>query len=95
MDNAVGVLNIVQTYINAGEAPLEVTLKFPTEKEYALGRLTIQIGDDLIEGKILKKEKAEQRYEDAIAGRNTAVMAKEDEKDPDVVKILVGNLLPG
>ncbi len=49
----------------------------------------------MIEGKILKKEKAELRYEDAIAGGNTAVMAKEDEKDPDVVKILVGNLLPG
>lgn len=37
---------------------MEMTLKFPQEKEYALGKLTIQIGDNIIEGKILKKEKA-------------------------------------
>ena len=48
---------------------------FPVEKDHALGKLNIQIGDDIIEGKILNKEKAEEKYEDAVAGGNTAVMA--------------------
>lgn len=64
---------------------------FPVEKDHALGKLNIQIGDDIIEGKILNKEKAEEKYEDAVAGGNTAVMAQESEDDMITVK--VGNLL--
>jgi len=73
--NVIAVIDIVQTYYNHSENPLEVTLMFPVEKDHALGKLNIQIGDDIIEGKILNKEKAEEKYEDAIAGGNTAVMA--------------------
>ena len=95
VNNAVGVIDIVQTYLNDCDHPVEVTLKFPIEKEYAVGKLTIQIGEDIIEGKILKKEKAQEKYEDAVAGGNTAVMAQEDEDDKDMVKLKLGNLLPG
>ena len=56
--NAVSIIDIVQTFINNNDYPLEVTLKFPIEQEHSVGKLTIQIGDDIIEGKILKKEKA-------------------------------------
>jgi len=70
-------------------------LKFPTEQEYALGRLTIEINDDIIEGKILKKEKAQEKYEDAIASGHTAVMAEEEKDEPDMVNLKVGNLLAG
>ena len=73
--NVIAVIDIVQTYYNHSENPLEVTLMFPVEKDHTLGKLNIQIGDDIIEGKILNKEKAEEKYEDAVAGGNTAVMA--------------------
>lgn len=75
MTNVIAVIDIVQTYYNHSQNPLEVTLLFPVEKDHALGKLNIQIGDDIIEGKILNKEKAEEKYEDAVAGGNTAVMA--------------------
>lgn len=74
---------------------MEVTLKFPTEPDHALGNLTIQIGDNIIEGKVMKKEKAKERYEDAIASGNTAVMAEEKDDETDVVRLKVGNLLSG
>jgi len=74
---------------------MEVSLKFPTETDHTLSNLTIQIGDDIIEGKILKKEKAKEKYDDAIAAGNTAVMAEEKEDEKDVVNLKVGNLLPG
>ncbi|TNV83889.1 hypothetical protein FGO68_gene8442 [Halteria grandinella] len=93
VNNAVAVIDIVQTFINDQPHPLEVTLKFPSEKDYALGKLTIQIGDSIIEGKILKKIKALERFENAIAGGHTAVKAEEESED--IVKISIGNLLPG
>ena len=67
---------------------------FPIEKDHALGKLTIQIGNTIIEGKIMSKVKAEEKYEDAMAGGHTAVMAQESEEQPDMVKVKVGNLLP-
>ena len=92
--NVIAVIDVVQTFFNDSESPLEVTLKFPIEKDHALGKLTIQIGDTIIEGKIMSKVKAEEKYEDAMAGGHTAVMAQEIEEQPDMVKIKVGNLLP-
>ena len=77
--NVFAVFDIVQTYFNDTDAPLEVTLKIPTEKDHALGQLTIQIGDIVIEGKIMNKEKATEKYEGAIAGGHTAVMAEESD----------------
>jgi hypothetical protein len=58
-----------------------------------VGKLTIQIGDNVIEAKVLSKEKAEEKYEDAVAGGHTAFMAKESESDPGIIDLKVGNLL--
>jgi hypothetical protein len=53
------MIGVVQTYQNDKTYPMEVTLKFPTEAEHTLSNLTIQIGENVIEGKIFKKEKAQ------------------------------------
>ena len=42
----------------------------------------------------MNKEKATEKYEDAIAGGHTAVMAEESDSQPETSKIKVGNLLP-
>ena len=60
-----------------------------------MGKMQIKVGDaDIIEGKVLKREQAKQKYEDAIASGHTAVMAKEDKK-ADLIKVMIGNLLVG
>ena len=92
--NVIAVIDVVQTYFNDSESPLEVTLMFPIEKDYALGKLTIQIGDTIIEGKIMSKDKAEEKYENAMSEGHTAVMVQESEEHPELVRIKVGNLLP-
>ena len=35
-----------------------------------------------------------EKYEDAVASGNTAVMAEEKEDEKDVIRLKVGNLLP-
>ena len=81
--NVIAVIDVVQTYFNDSESPLEVTLMFPIEKDHALGKLTIQIGDTIIEGKIMNKVKAKEKYEDAMSGGHTAVMAQESKEQPE------------
>ena len=39
-----------------------------------VSRLVIEMDDRVIEGKIMEKEKAQEKYDDAIAGGNAAVM---------------------
>ena len=90
----IAVIDVVQTFFNDSDNPLEVTLMFPIEKDYALGKLTIQIGDTIIEGKIMSKDKAEEKYENAMSEGHTAVMVQESEEHPELVRIKVGNLLP-
>ena len=41
MDNAIAVIDLVQTFKNDKTYPMEVTLKFPTETEYTISNLTI------------------------------------------------------
>ena len=43
--------------------------------------MTIVIGDKEIEAKIMEKEKAKEKYEDAVASGNTAVMATKSKED--------------
>ena len=65
------------------------------DEDYALGKMSIILGDNLVEGKIMQKGVALEKYEDAVARGDTAVMAEENANDPDTISIKVGNLLPG
>ncbi|CDW72325.1 UNKNOWN [Stylonychia lemnae] len=74
---------------------LEVTLDVPINEDYGIGKLIVQIGDEIIEGKILEQYKAQEKYEDAVAQGHTAIMASEDEQKDEIIKLTIGNLLPG
>ncbi|CDW74866.1 UNKNOWN [Stylonychia lemnae] len=74
--------------------PLEIVLHLPIQEDFAIGSLTVQIGDKIIEGKIFEKQQARQKYEDAITQGKTAILAEENEMKQDQIKLLVGNLLP-
>ncbi|CDW91786.1 UNKNOWN [Stylonychia lemnae] len=74
--------------------PLEIVLHLPIQEDYAIGNLSVQIGDQIIEGKILRKKQARQQYDDAIAQGKTAVLAEENEMKQDSIQLLIGNLLP-
>ena len=50
--------------------------------------------DRVIEGKIMEKEKAQEKYDDAIAGGNAAVMVQEKEKNNDLLKMTIGGINP-
>jgi hypothetical protein len=43
----------------------------------------------------MAKEKAQEKYDDALAAGNAAVMVQEHEKDKDLLKMQIGGIQPG
>ena len=79
--DSMATFKITQVYVNPSnqnpqeenkeeEKPIEVCFKFPKIDDQIISGMKVTIGDKEIEAKIMEKEKAEQKYEDAIAQGN-------------------------
>lgn len=87
--------SIELTYVNPhSDNSLECTYVLPLEKTTLLAKFEAIINDRVIETKVMKKEKAQEKYEDAIAAGNAAVLA-ERKNDKEVMTVKLGNLLSG
>lgn len=91
----IAVSSIELTYVNPhSDNSLECTYVLPLEKTTLLAKFEAIINDRVIETKVMKKEKAQEKYEDAIAAGNAAVLA-ERKNDKEVMTVKLGNLLSG
>lgn len=87
------VTEITQYYQNSLENPVELFVSFPLRSEFKLTKFTAKIGKKLIVSKILEKEKAKEKYNDALANGNVAATGSSiDDYNFDVS---VGNLASG
>ena len=96
VDNAVAIIEIQQVFINELEEPVEATYQFPTDPDQhtVVSKVLFQLGDKEVEGKVIGKEKAQERYDDAIAGGNAALMVQESAKDKDLLEMQIGGIQP-
>ena len=93
---ATAITNVELTYANPNqESSLECTYVFPLEKTTLLAKFEAIIDDKVVETKVMKKETAEQKYDDAIASGNIGVLAERSKKAEETMTIKLGNLLPG
>ncbi len=89
-------VEITQTYHNVNKSSIECQYIFPVDyASMTVTGLSIKMDGKTIEGKILPKEKADEKYTDAIAAGNTVAKAEYDEKQPDLLKMRIGNMLAG
>ena len=84
----------VQVYKNDSPNPIEWVYKFPSHSSFTVVGMKAKIGENTIETKVMEKEKAKERYDDAIAAGHTAVKLNYDEKLPDVIELNIGQLHP-
>lgn len=75
--------------------PIDITYKFPKEADVVISKMTITVGDKTIEAKIEGEEKANQKFDDAIAGGHTAAMVKDARENVDLHQLDIGNIMPG
>ena len=85
-------VTVSQTYRNDEPINIEAVYTFPLPLDATLLDLQVEIGGRVLKGVVVEKKAAEEKYEDAIAGGDTAVMLQVLE--PGLYTMNVGNLLP-
>lgn len=73
---------------------IEVAFKFPKEDNCVISKMSIKLGDTLIQAKVQDKVKAEEKYDDAVGEGNLAALLQEKD-DIDLHEVGIGNVLPG
>jgi len=92
--DSIGVVILNQSYINWQQNPIEISYSFPIDKDIVVSELKVEIDDKLIEGRVEEKQKAKERYEDAMSKGNAGVLVQEDEEDSEILRMEIGNILP-
>ena len=84
---------VVQNFTNKLDKSIELTISFPIKAEIQLTKFIVSIGNKTVISKVLPKEKAEEKYSDAISSGNTGILSTFDESYSNYT-INVGNVLP-
>ncbi|MBP1634900.1 MAG: hypothetical protein H6Q10_1474, partial [Acidobacteria bacterium] len=86
-------VTLAQRFRNTEAVPIEAVYVFPLPEAAAVCGLAMRVGDRLIEGEIEGRDKAFERYDEALAAGHGAALL--DQERPNVFTVSVGNILPG
>jgi Ca-activated chloride channel family protein len=84
---------VMQRFRNAGTGFIEAVYALPLPDDAAVDRLTMRIGDRVIEGEIREREQAERTYDAARAAGKRATLVRQ--KTANLFTTAVANLGPG
>ena len=65
--NSVIKSKLMLTYLNDSDTKIEAVLELPNNPDLVIGKLKAKVGDTEILAQVQEKERAKQRYDDAIA----------------------------
>lgn len=86
-------VTVVQSYENREDVPLEAVYVFPLEEGSAVCGFRVTIDGRRLRGKVLPRDEAFDRYDDAMADGHGAFLL--DQERPNIFTASVGNVLPG
>ena len=84
---------LIQEFQNPYEDAIELEILFPINKNINLSKFEISMKEEKIVSKIMPKEKAEEKYSDAIAKGNTGIKGQYSE-DMKCYCVNIGNINP-
>ncbi len=94
LDGLVSQIEITQEYTNMEDVNVEAAYTFPLPLAATLLELKVDIGEQRsLQGVIRSRNKAQDRYEDAIAEGDSAILLEKIEAG--LYTMSVGNILPG
>ena len=93
LDNILSETTITQFYQNQEEKPVEAVYTFPLASSSVLLNLKVKIGDRVLQGVVVEKKEAEERYEDAIVDGDRAIMLQQVQDG--LYTMNVGNIQAG
>ena len=84
---------LIQYFTNLLDNAIELSISFPIKEEISLTKFVVTIGEKMVISKVMKKEKAEEKYEDAIASGNQGFISRYDEEMTSYT-VNIGNINP-
>lgn len=93
LEGTAAALTVLQRYRNTESKPLEAVYVFPLPSEAAVTGLEVRVGDRVLTAAIEDREKAFERYDDALREGHGATLL--DQERPNVFQVSVGSILPG
>jgi len=93
LNNLICETTVRQIYKNVEDKNIEAVYTFPVSLHAVFMNLEVTIGDRVLNGIVVEKAEAEDRYEDAVTEGDTAIMLEQTE--PGMYAMNVGNLMPG
>lgn len=78
INNGFAMTRVTQTFRNPNPVDLEALYTFPLPKSATLSEVTVTIGETVINGEVLAKEKAKKIYGDERDAGNDAALAEKD-----------------
>ena len=86
---------VLQEFTNSNENPIELRIYLYKKRDILLESFKAKIGDSIeVKSRIIKKEKAEIKYEDSISSGNDAIFVSEEQTDENRLIINMGNIPP-
>lgn len=85
-------IHVLQTYANAGTAPLNATYVFPASDKVTVHGMQMRIGNQLVTAQIKEKEEAKEEFEEAKEEGKSASLLEEER--PNVFSMNVANIMP-
>lgn len=85
-------VSVTQRYTNQENVPVEATYVFPLEESAAVSGFSATVGGCVVVGKVMEREAAFERYDDAMMHGDGAFLL--DQERPNVFTASVGNLRP-
>jgi hypothetical protein len=84
---------VKQSFTNESENPIELSILFPIIEKLTLSKFVVTMDNKMIKSKVLTKEKAEEKYNDAISSGNVGFISKYEENHK-TYSVNIGNLQP-
>ena len=86
---------VTQKFKNPLKNPLELQIYILKKENVIFSSFNCKIGDSIkVKSKVIKKEKAEQKYTDAISSGNAAIFVTHAPNDENKIIIHMGNIPP-
>ena len=82
---------VTQYFVNSLNNPVELVLKFPYNSTVQFSKFNLDINGKKVISKVIEKEKAKEKYNDALASGNTGAISYQ--KD-DYIVVNIGNIAP-
>jgi len=91
--DCMGHIQISQEYLNNKNAHIEAEYSIPLFNSMKVGSMTIKLCGKTLVSKVIAKEKAKEKYEDAISSGKAAFMLSA-EYNQNILKVNLGNIPP-